>query len=69
VGRRANAALALVWKRRISYEIPICGGGAWFTRAGYEVQYWNDFVVPIGDETRPTSTVFHGFFAAIGLQR
>jgi hypothetical protein len=52
-----------------SYEYPICGGGYWFVRGGYEVQYWNDFVVPFGKQTEPSSTVLHGFFAAIGLQR
>jgi hypothetical protein len=52
-----------------SYEHPICGGGLWFVRGGYELQYWNDFVVPVGGQTDPTSTLFRGFFFAIGLQR
>ncbi len=52
-----------------SYEHPICGGGLWFVRGGYELQYWNDFVVPVGRQTDPTSTLFNGFFCAIGLQR
>jgi hypothetical protein len=52
-----------------SYEHPICGGGFWFARGGYEVQYWNDFVAAIGSQTDSSSIVFDGLFVAIGLQR
>jgi hypothetical protein len=52
-----------------SCEHPICGGGFWFARAGYEIQYWNDFVVPFNTQTDPSSTILHGFFLAVGLQR
>jgi hypothetical protein len=50
-------------------EHPLCGGGFWYLRGGYEVQYWNDFAVPIGEQTQPGSTIFHGFVFAVGLQR
>lgn len=53
----------------VSYEHPMCGGGLWFARGGYELQYWNDFVVPVGGQTDPTSTLFSGCFFAIGMQR
>src|SRR5262249_12759970 len=52
-----------------SCEHPLCGGGFWFCRAGYEVQYWNDFVVPFNTQVDPSSTILHGFFVAMGLQR
>ncbi len=53
----------------VSYECPICGGGVWFTRGGYEVQYWNDFVPSLDSQTRRASTILNGFFFAVGLQR
>jgi hypothetical protein len=52
-----------------SYEHPICGGGLWFVRGGYEVQYWNDFVAAVGRQTDSSSIVFDGVFVAFGLQR
>ena len=52
-----------------SYEHPLCGGGFWYLRGGYEVQHWNDFVVPIGDQADPGSTLLHGMFVAFGVQR
>jgi hypothetical protein len=52
-----------------SYEHPICGGGLWFVRGGYEVQYWNDFVAAVGRQTDTSSIVFDGVFVSVGLQR
>lgn len=52
-----------------TYEHPLCGGGFWFVRGGYEMQYWNDFVVPVGTEANYSSPVFHGMVIAVGLQR
>jgi hypothetical protein len=52
-----------------SYEHPICGGGLWFVRGGYEVQYWNDFVAAVGRQTDASSIVFDGVFVSVGLQR
>lgn len=52
-----------------NYETPNCGGGVWFARAGYEVQYWNDFVPAIDNQPRADSTILSGFFFALGLQR
>jgi len=43
--------------------------GQWFVRGGYEAQYWNDFVPPIGLQTDPSWTVFHGAFFTVGLSR
>jgi len=53
----------------VTYEHAVCGGGYWFGRGGYEVQYWDDFVVPVGRQTEPASTLFHGLFIAVGFQR
>lgn len=52
-----------------SYEHPICGVGYWYIRGGFEVQYWNDFVMPIGNQTSAESTLFSGLFLAVGVQR
>jgi hypothetical protein len=52
-----------------TYEHPICGGGYWFVRGGYEIQYWNDSVIAFGSQADPGSTILHGFLFAIGLQR
>jgi hypothetical protein len=52
----------------LNFERPM-SGGTWFVRGGYEVQYWNDFVPPIGLQTDPSWTVFHGAFFTVGLSR
>ena len=64
-----DARYILEAKLGLSWESPICGGGVWFARGGYEVQYWNDFVPPIDNQTRHASTVFGGLFFAVGIQR
>jgi hypothetical protein len=53
----------------VNYEHGICGGGYWFARGGYELQYWNDFVPPLGTQVDSSSTILHGLFLAFGLQR
>jgi hypothetical protein len=53
----------------MAYEHGLCGGGFWYARGGYEIQYWNDFLVPFGPQVEPKSTLFHGFIFAVGLQR
>lgn len=52
----------------VEARMPICGGGYWFARGGYEAQYWNDFAVQI-EQRDAASVVFSGFFLAFGLQR
>jgi hypothetical protein len=51
-----------------SFERPLATG-SWFLRGGYEVQYWSNFVPPIGKQTDPSWTLFHGAFFGAGLQR
>jgi hypothetical protein len=50
------------------YQHPLCGGGYWFARGGYEVQYWSDFVTPVG-QSDEAPVIFNGLFLAVGLQR
>ena len=54
------------------YIMPICGGGWYFARAGFEVQYWDGFGVDnqfAGPPSVNNSVGFGGFFFAAGLAR
>ena len=50
------------------YLMPICGGGSYFARGGFEVQYWDNFGV--NQFARDGASIgFTGFFVSAGMLR